>query len=112
MFKDTCHYKLVPECKVLPGETAATHCVHSDAVVYPAANLILEVGGVSVTVKAAVPKTLMVSVLLGTDVAELGRLLRVSHEKMEDGRYGALMVVTCDKQRKRSFDSRKKLPHM
>ena len=59
--KTLVHNKLVPECKMLPGQTATIHCVHGDAVVYPVANLNLEVEGVLVTVKAAVSTTLPVS---------------------------------------------------
>eukprot|EP00731_Ephydatia_muelleri_P032468 Em0024g12a len=52
--------------------------------VYPVSNLNLEVGGVPVSVKAAVFKTLQVYVLLGTDVPELGRLLGVTPKNMEE----------------------------
>ena len=89
------HHKLVPEHKVLPGEVATIHCVHGDTVLYSVADLKLEVGGVPVSVKAAVSKTLPVSVLLGTDVPELGRLLGVKSSTFgENGRQGAMMVVT------------------
>ena len=47
------------------------------------------------SVKAAASKTLVVSVLLVTDVSELGRLLGVSPKKMqENGGQGALIAVT------------------
>ncbi|KAL5515656.1 hypothetical protein EMCRGX_G000854 [Ephydatia muelleri] len=53
------------------------------------------VDGVPVLVKAAVSQTLPVSVLLGTDVPELGRLLGVKSPTFgENGRQGVMMVVT------------------
>eukprot|EP00731_Ephydatia_muelleri_P013996 Em0007g1306a len=67
--------ELVPEGKMLPGKTTTIHCVHGDIVLYPVARLNLEVEGVPVAVEAAVAKNLPTSVLLGTDVPELGRLL-------------------------------------
>ena len=93
--KTLVHHKLVPERKVLSGEVATIHCVHGDTVLYPVADLKLEVDGVPVSVKAAVSQTLPVSVLLGTDVPELGRLLGVKSSTFgENGRQGAMMVVT------------------
>ena len=68
--KTLVHQKLVPEGKVLPGETTTMHCVHGDKVLYPVASLSLEVEGVPVAIKAAVAKNLPVSVLLGTDLPE------------------------------------------
>ena len=89
------HHKLVPEHKVLPGEVATIHCVHGCTALYPVADLKLEVGGVPVSVKAAVLKTLPVSVLLGTDVPELGGLLGVKSSTFgENGRQGAMMMLT------------------
>ena len=62
---------------MLSGEVATIHCVHEDTVLCPVADVKLEVDGVPVSVKAAVSKTLPVSMLLGTDYPELGRLLGV-----------------------------------
>ena len=69
---------------------------------YPVADLKLEVDGVPVSVKAAVSQTLPVSVLLGTDVPELGRLLGVKSSMFgENGRQGVMMVVTRAGARKK-----------
>ena len=68
----------------MPGETAIIYCFHGDTAVYPVSNLNLEVGGVPVSVKAAVFKTLQVYVLLGTDVPELGRLSGVTPKNLEE----------------------------
>ena len=89
--------ELVSEGRMLPGKTATIHCVcvcgdntihclHGDNVPYPVARLDLEVEGGPIAVEAAVAKNLPTSVLVGTDVPELGRLLglkpRPSHNKM------------------------------
>jgi len=67
---------LVPESKVLEGDVVTIRCAHGgDMVLYPVAQLDLEIEGRPVCVKAAVSKTLLVPVLLGTDVPELSQLL-------------------------------------
>ena len=66
---------LVPEEKLLPGEAATVLCAHGDTVLYPLARVRIDVEGVGMEVRAAVSESLPVSVLLGTDVPELGRLL-------------------------------------
>ena len=66
---------LVPEEKLVPGATIRLRCAHGDVVTYPLADLKLEVDGVVITVRAAVAERLPVSMLLGTEVAELGQLL-------------------------------------
>ena len=67
-------------------------CAHGDTVLYPVAQLELEVDGLPLCVEAAVSKSLPVPVLLGTDVAELHQLLgeSLTHTPVED----YMMVVT------------------
>ena len=67
-------------------------CAHGDTVLYPVAQLELEVDGLPLCVEAAVSKSLTVPVLLGTDVAELHQLLgeSLTHTPVED----CMMVVT------------------
>ena len=72
------HSSLVGEGKQLDGEAVTVRCAHGDTVLYPLAKIDLELDGVNVSVKAAVADKLPASVLLGTDVPELGRLLRVN----------------------------------
>ena len=66
---------LVPEEKLLPEEAATVLCAHGDTVLYPLARVRIDVEGVGMEVRAAVSESLPVSVLLGTDVPELGWLL-------------------------------------
>ena len=70
------HQDLVRKGKELEGEAVTICCAHGDVSLYPIAEVDLELEGVQMQVKAAVSNTLSVSVLLGTDVSELGRLLR------------------------------------
>ena len=86
--------ELVPEGKMLPGKTTTIHCVHGDNVLYPVARLNLEVEGVPVAVEAAVAKNLPTSVLLGTDVPELGRLLGLKPRSRWNKTPRALLAVT------------------
>ena len=79
---------------MLPGETTTIHCAHGDKVLYPVARLNLEVEGVPVAIKAAVAKNPPVSVLLGTDVPELGKLLGLKPKSRCSERQRALLAVT------------------
>lgn len=72
------HHNLVGEDKQLEGETVTVRCAHRDTVLYPLAEVEMELDGVPMRVKAAVADRLPVSVLLGTDVPELGRLLQMN----------------------------------
>lgn len=60
-------------------------------IVYPLADVEMEVGGVSVGVRAAISERLPVSVLLVTDIPELGRLLCT--DSSPDGVREALIVT-------------------
>ena len=83
---------LVPESKIIEGDAVTIRCAHGDTVLYPVAQLELEVEGLPVCVEAAVSKTLPVPVLLGTDVAELHQLLgeSIAYPQGEN----SMMVVT------------------
>ena len=59
------HRKLVPECKVKEVEAIAMQCVHGDTVLYPLAEISLEVEGQAVVVEAAISNTLPLSMCLG-----------------------------------------------
>jgi predicted aspartyl protease len=69
------HQNLVPESKIQEGEAIAIRCAHGDTVLYPLAEISMEVEGQKITVEAAVSDTLPMSVLLGTDTPELAELL-------------------------------------
>lgn len=62
---------LVPQHKFLEGDAVTIRCTHGDTVLYPLANIKMEVYGLPIKVEAAVSETLPVSVLLGTHVPEL-----------------------------------------
>ena len=81
------------ESKIIEGDTVTIRCAHCDTVLYPIAQLQLEVDGTPVCVKAAVSKLLPMPVLSGTDVAELHLLLGEStaYPHIKD----CMMVVTC-----------------
>lgn len=66
---------LVPEAKIT-GEEISIRCAQGDTVIYPLAEIEIEIGGRSFTVEAAVVEKLPVSVLLGRDVPELVKLLQ------------------------------------
>ena len=96
---------LVPEGKILEGEAVTVRCAHGDMVLYPLAEVELELDGAKMKVKAAVSDTLPVSVLLGTDVPELGRLLRANPSTVRtEGVEEALVVTTRAQQRKKETE--------
>ena len=89
------HHSLVGEEKLLNGEAVTVRCARGDTTLYPLAEVDMELEGVQIRVKAAVADWLPVSVLLGTDVPELGRLLRTNPNIVQtEGVEEALRVMT------------------
>lgn len=66
--------QLVPEEKLLEGQACTIQCPHGDMVLYPLAEVEMELYGVPVRVKDALSSTLPMTVLLRIDVSELSRL--------------------------------------
>ncbi len=91
------HQELVPEGKLKEGDAVAIRCTHGDMVLYPLADISLEVNGRQITVEAAVSDTLPMSVLLGTDNPELAELLVVDR----GDKAGEAFAVTTRAQKKK-----------
>ena len=91
---------LVPEGKIIEEDAVTIRCAHGDTILYPVAQLELEVDGLPLCVEAAVSKSLPAPVLLGSDVAELHQLLgeSLTHIPVED----CMMVVTCTQAMRQS----------
>ena len=85
---------LVPTTKKIAGEAMTLRCAHGDTVLYPVAEVDVVVDGVPLVVKAALSATLPVSVLLGTDVPELGRLLQTNPLAIHTPGASEVYVVT------------------
>ena len=62
---------LVPEQKKVEGEAVAICCAHGTTVLYPIAQVEIEIRGQIIEVEAAISETLPMSMLLGTDVPSL-----------------------------------------
>ncbi|KAL5496656.1 hypothetical protein EMCRGX_G012989 [Ephydatia muelleri] len=62
---------LVPREKILESRGAVVRCAHGNTVLYPTAQVCLEVDGYKINTTAAVTNTLLMAVLLGTNVPEL-----------------------------------------
>lgn len=92
--KTIIHHDLVPSKKLLPGEAVTIRCAHGDNVLYPLANVDLEVDGVPLTVEAAVSKSLPVYVLLGTDVPKLAEFVGSNTHGVRQQVNEAWVVVT------------------
>ena len=73
--KTLVHRSLVSKEKLLEGEAVAIRCAHGDTVLYPLAQVEVEIEGQSFEIQAAVADRLPTAVLLGTDVPELPGLL-------------------------------------
>ena len=80
-YRTVVHRDLVPEGKIKEGVSVAIRCAHGDTVLYPVADISIDVEGKHIDVEAAVSDTLPVDVLLGTDVEELKELLVGSQRK-------------------------------
>ena len=97
--------ELVSDDNLLEGEVVAVRCAHGDTVVYPLADVELELEGDKVQVVAAVAEHLPVSVLLGVDVPVLGKLLHKNPSVMHtEGVEEALVVTTRSRARKEKED--------
>ena len=86
--------ELVPAEKVLEEDSATVRCAHGDTVLYPLADLELEVDGHHIRVEAAISETLPVAVLLGRDVPELAQLLGGGPLEEVPESKDAMVVVT------------------
>ena len=96
---------LVPEAK-MTGEEISIRCAHGDTVVYPLAEIEIEIGGRSFPVEAAVVEKLPVSVLLGRDVPELVKLLQEPPgREAQEMREAEAMVVTTRAQKKQQEEA-------
>lgn len=94
------HQSLVPESKLKEGNAVAIRCAHGDTVLYPLADITVEMDGQQLSVEAGVSETLPMSVLLGTDNPELVEMLQAGKRVREEE---AFAVVTRN-QAKRSQD--------
>ena len=62
--------------KIIDGKMVSIHCAHENTKLYNLVDLNLRIRGVPVKVESAVAERLPVDVILGTDVPELGNLIR------------------------------------
>ena len=92
---------LVPEDKICEGEVVGVRCAHGDTVLYPVGVVSLQVDDVKLQVKAAVSDTLPLSVLLGTDIPQLGELLEHNSCTVHSVGIEEAFVVTTRSQAKR-----------
>ena len=75
------HKDLVSENSLLAGEAVAIRCAHVDTVLCPLAQVQLEVEGQAMEVTVAVADKLLMSVLLGTGIPLLSKLLSGSYKR-------------------------------
>ena len=84
---------------------ATIRCAHGDTVLYPLANIEMEVDGQAIRVEAAVSATLPVPVLLGGDVPELKQLLGSNTNTHSDStEFDDVMVVVTRAQAKKHLE--------
>ena len=93
--------ELVLQEKIFP-EQVPIRCAHGDTVMYPLANIEVQLGCVTFMVEAAVSDCLPVSILLGTDVPSLVELLngvgRGSGVSSDSGEVMDALVMTRSQQ--------------
>ena len=88
---------ILPADHKVTGQTVQLRSAHGDITTYPLADIQLQISGVELSVTAVVSKNLPVSVLLGTDVPQLGRLLHATPNHQEGDQ---ALVVTRAQARK------------
>ena len=79
--KTMVHRHLVSKGELVEGKSSVVRCAHGDSMVYPMANVCIEIDGHKFRTEATVSDNLPVDVLLGTDIPALGSLIqgRQSH---------------------------------
>ena len=105
MFKDYDTSTFVPEDNIKEGSAIAIRCAHGDTVLYPMADVMMEVDGKEMTVEAAVSDTLPMSALLGTDVPELGELLATEDRIEGEEAFAVITRSEAKKQKKEMKES-------
>ena len=98
---------LAKTSKLLEGEAVTVRCAHGDTVLYPLSEVELELAGKKMVVRAAISENVPASVLLGTDVPELGSLLSV--ENLKIGRNRDSYAVTRAQARKDAEEEKARL---
>ena len=79
---------------LIPGEAVTVLCAHGNTALYPLARVTINVEGIEMEVEAAVSDSLPVSVLLGTDTAQLGQLLRSNPRTVRSSGFEQALVTT------------------
>ena len=82
-----------PSRKKIPGEVITLHCAHGNTVLYPLADMNVNVNGIEILVRAALPEALPVLVLLGTDIPQLGHLLKANPHTVYTSGVGEAMAA-------------------
>ena len=99
---------LVPQHKLLHGEAVVICYAHGDTVLYPLAEVDLEVEGYPIHVAAAISDTLPMPVLFGTDVPKLTALLTGSLEDKSSAiqpKGEALAVMTRERAKRQEEEA-------
>ena len=97
---------LVAEENLIPGEAVTVLCAHGDTVLYPLARVTIHVEGIEMEVKAAVSQSLPVSVLLGTDTAQLEQLLQSNPLALRTSSLEQALVTTRGQSRRQAEEER------
>ena len=98
------HLRLVSPEAFVEGSNVVIRCVHGDTVLYPLANIQMEVEGVPIQVEAAVSEDLPVLVLLGTDVAQFSQLIKGKRYVSGSHFQADVMLVTTRAMARRQLE--------
>ena len=100
------HRDFVPSQKLLEGEALAIRCAHGDTVLYPLARVTVEIDGQAFEVQAAVADRLPLSMLLGTDVPHLSKLVSGQLGGKSPHQVEEALVVTRARARQQSEEEK------
>ena len=106
MFEDTVE---VSAKKMIDRTAVTIRCAHGNTILYPLAEVTMEIGGEKVVVKAAVSETLPALDLPGTDVPVLTKLLGDESCMLSELAEEAFVVHTRAQMRRRQDEEEKRL---
>ena len=98
---------LVSQDQLIEGEAATIRCVYGDNVLYSLADVTINLEGFNLTVRAAVSKTFPMSVLLGTDVPQLGALVHGNPARIHSQGVEHALITTRAQARKQEEEEEK-----
>ena len=96
-------HNFVGSSKIIEGAATTVKCVHGDNVLYRLADIVVDVEGLGLAVRAAISDSLPMLVLLETDVPEIGQMFHCNPASIHtEGTAHALVTTRFAARQKES----------